>query len=164
MGDDQIMSGPCIVCGRTNYPLSCGGPSICPPCDCGSTGEALVALQRDEIERLRAEVAQLRSERDFLVEEYERAVGCGEQGYIHCASHLFNAITNARIDANIAERELAELRERFEKAPVGYLNAYPDGYRFLLDSHGTWGQMEEQENSFSAWIDGSKRVRLVVEP
>ena len=27
--------GPCVVCGETNYPLSCGGPSICPSCDCG---------------------------------------------------------------------------------------------------------------------------------
>ena len=27
--------GPCIVCGATNYPLSMGGPNICPPCDCG---------------------------------------------------------------------------------------------------------------------------------
>lgn len=28
-------SGPCIVCGETDYPLSMGGPSICPSCDCG---------------------------------------------------------------------------------------------------------------------------------
>lgn len=27
--------GPCVVCGATGYALSCGGPSICPPCDCG---------------------------------------------------------------------------------------------------------------------------------
>ena len=79
---------------------------------------------REEIERLRAEVVQVRSERDFLVEEYERAVECGKQGYLHCAGHLFNAITNARIDARVAERELAALRERIaslqsaiEKAP-----------------------------------------------
>lgn len=72
----------------------------------------------DEIERLRAEVAKLLNERDFLVGKYERAVECGEQGYVHCAGHLFNAITNARIDARIAERELAALRERIEKAPV----------------------------------------------
>lgn len=45
--------GPCIVCGETNYPLSCGGPSICPPCDCGIDPEAV---------RLRREVAALRVE------------------------------------------------------------------------------------------------------
>ena len=26
--------GPCIGCGAENYPLSTGGPSICPACDC----------------------------------------------------------------------------------------------------------------------------------
>lgn len=122
-----------------------------------------MAEAADEIERLRAEVAQLRSERDFLVEEYERAVGCGEQGYIHCAGHLFNAITNARIDANIAERELAALRERIDSGEVGYLRADPDGYRFLPDTHGTWAQMEQQEESFSTWLGKGKRVRLVRE-
>lgn len=29
--------GPCIVCGKTNYPNSMGGPGICPSCDCGIT-------------------------------------------------------------------------------------------------------------------------------
>lgn len=49
-------------------------------------------------------------ERDYLVEEYERAVKCGQQGYLHCAMHLFNAITNARIDATVASRERDEAR------------------------------------------------------
>ena len=26
--------GPCARCGATGYPLSMGGPSICPACDC----------------------------------------------------------------------------------------------------------------------------------
>lgn len=29
------MPGPCVVCGLTYYPLSMGGPHICPSCDCG---------------------------------------------------------------------------------------------------------------------------------
>jgi hypothetical protein len=29
--------GPCIVCGKMNYSLSFGGPTICPSCDCGAT-------------------------------------------------------------------------------------------------------------------------------
>ena len=37
--DFQIQSGPCIVCGRTDYPLSCGGSAICPACDCGGCTE-----------------------------------------------------------------------------------------------------------------------------
>ena len=28
-------SGPCIKCGKKNYPLSMGGSGICPSCDCG---------------------------------------------------------------------------------------------------------------------------------
>lgn len=34
--DRKNLSGPCIVCGKTNYPLSMGGPDICPMCDCGN--------------------------------------------------------------------------------------------------------------------------------
>lgn len=32
-------SGPCIVCGKRNYPMSMGGPQICPSCDCGNPPE-----------------------------------------------------------------------------------------------------------------------------
>lgn len=32
--DWQIQPGPCLACGATNYPLSMGGPGICPACDC----------------------------------------------------------------------------------------------------------------------------------
>lgn len=45
-------AGPCIVCGRTNYPLSAGGPTICPRCDCGFTQEQAGRLAR-EVEELR---------------------------------------------------------------------------------------------------------------
>ena len=45
-------TGPCVVCGLRNYPLSCGGPSICPTCDCGNFGPELVECQRREIERV----------------------------------------------------------------------------------------------------------------
>ncbi|MFA6167769.1 MAG: hypothetical protein WC700_14205, partial [Gemmatimonadaceae bacterium] len=33
----QAGSGPCHGCGATNYPLSFGGPNICPACDSGTT-------------------------------------------------------------------------------------------------------------------------------
>jgi hypothetical protein len=29
-----IQTGPCKLCGAVNYPLSFGGPDICPICDC----------------------------------------------------------------------------------------------------------------------------------
>lgn len=50
-------AGPCVVCGLTKYPLSVGGPTICPTCDCGSFGPQLVERQRKEIERHRAALA-----------------------------------------------------------------------------------------------------------
>jgi len=69
-------------------------------------------------------VAQAEKERDFLVEEYERAVGCGPQGYLHAAMHLFNAITNAQIDARIAER--ARVPAEVSKALEFYANGGHD--------------------------------------
>src|SRR5262245_47766499 len=32
--DTTSMTGPCCICGATNYALSMGGPTICPKCDC----------------------------------------------------------------------------------------------------------------------------------
>ena len=34
---DAVQPGPCVVCGGTNYPLSMGGPSLCPACDTGAS-------------------------------------------------------------------------------------------------------------------------------
>jgi ketol-acid reductoisomerase len=66
---------------------------------------AEIRRQVTENRRVRALNDDLRKQRDFLVDEYERAVGCGPQGYLHAAMHLFNAITNARVDANISLRD-----------------------------------------------------------
>lgn len=51
---EQIFSGPCVVCGRQNYALSMGGPSICPACDCG---RADPLIQAKTIANLRAKLA-----------------------------------------------------------------------------------------------------------
>lgn len=108
-----------------------------------TSASAAIALSHaaDVIERLRAEVALFKS-------ELERAnARCAEEHGLR----------------ELAERELAALRERIEGGKVGYLRDDPDGYRFLLDTHGRLAQMEEQENSFSAWLGRSQRVRLLVE-
>jgi hypothetical protein len=42
----------CTVCGLRFFSRSMGGPEICPACDCGFTGQALVEAQRKEIDRL----------------------------------------------------------------------------------------------------------------
>jgi hypothetical protein len=49
---DEIR-GPCVICGATGYPLSLGGPEICPSCDCGDFGLETVQRQRNEISALR---------------------------------------------------------------------------------------------------------------
>jgi predicted nucleic-acid-binding Zn-ribbon protein len=50
-------SGPCVVCGDTNYNLSCGGPPICPKCDCGNFDAATVMEQTKVIADLREQLA-----------------------------------------------------------------------------------------------------------
>lgn len=49
--------GPCVICGDTNYNLSCGGPTICPKCDCGNFDAATVEKQARVIADLRAQLA-----------------------------------------------------------------------------------------------------------
>ena len=64
-----MQSGPCIVCGDVNYPLSMGGPSICPSCDCGRP--PALTRHRREAEELRSRCrqfeARLMSHGDFKV-------------------------------------------------------------------------------------------------
>ena len=50
--------GPCVSCGATSYPLSMGGPSICPACDC-MPPERRVRQLAEENRRLRERVAEL---------------------------------------------------------------------------------------------------------
>ena len=55
MAEYPIQPGPCVVCGRTNYALA-GGPTICPPCDCGESGYAnTIRAQKAELDAVRAE-------------------------------------------------------------------------------------------------------------
>ena len=58
---DRVIAGPCVICGDKNYPLSMGGPTICPSCDCGPPNPRRV---REERERLLAEIERLRRELD----------------------------------------------------------------------------------------------------
>lgn len=50
----QLLPGPCAICGGVNYPLSVGGPEICPSCDCGGFGIETVKRQGQIICELRA--------------------------------------------------------------------------------------------------------------
>jgi hypothetical protein len=53
---EAIYSGPCSICGDTNYPLSFGGSSICPSCDCGDYGITKVQRQGKRIAELTKQV------------------------------------------------------------------------------------------------------------
>lgn len=59
-----VQPGPCVVCGDVNYPLSCGGPALCPICDTGASSDPkryrAMRLDRD------AARAELKLVRAFL--------------------------------------------------------------------------------------------------
>lgn len=57
MTDYGIQPGPCIGCGLRNYSLSFGGPLLCPACDCGNTGPAIVRRQAERIRELEKELS-----------------------------------------------------------------------------------------------------------
>ena len=39
-------SGPCSLCGDVDYPLSFGGPKLCPACDAGNFHDPSIAMKR----------------------------------------------------------------------------------------------------------------------
>lgn len=61
-----MIPGPCVICGGTNYELSCGGPTICPKCDCGHFDAATVLAQAKAMESLRAEIERLKAALSWL--------------------------------------------------------------------------------------------------
>lgn len=58
--DLKIQNGPCVVCGKENYPLSVGGPSICPACDCGVELKIRLKTCREQIKQFQAENENLK--------------------------------------------------------------------------------------------------------
>lgn len=70
----MIQPGPCILCDAKNYPLSMGGPTLCPACDTGFTQSpagikalrAQVELLQKENEDLHRQLAILQPENDRL--------------------------------------------------------------------------------------------------
>jgi hypothetical protein len=99
----------------------------------GRDEHATIRDAADEIERLRAEVARLQHEADAAAERH---------------------VTIAETRADIAERELAALRERIASAPVR--DTYVEG------EHGRELVWLSDDGAMPAEYKG-KRVRLVVE-
>lgn len=69
----------------------------------GSSCHAILRgeANKEDLRAIRAIVAAL-NQRDALVAEYERACGIKGEGYVHALMHIFNAITNAQVDAKVA--------------------------------------------------------------
>jgi hypothetical protein len=67
---EEMQSGPCVVCGARDYSLSMGGPSICSACDCGypPAPAELIRLRSVNTELLEA-LLEARHE----LEDYEEA-------------------------------------------------------------------------------------------
>lgn len=61
-----MIPGPCVICGGTNYELSCGGQTICPKCDCGNFDAATVMKQAKVIADLRIQLGKAKRAPDFL--------------------------------------------------------------------------------------------------
>lgn len=64
----DLVSGPCIFCGKTNYPPSLGGPQVCPSCDCGHFSAATTMGQAKLITELQSSLTALEEENKRLRE------------------------------------------------------------------------------------------------
>lgn len=60
----DLQPGPCASCGLRNYPLSFGGPTICPACDCGDSGPSRMNAQRARIAELERSLSEVTQERN----------------------------------------------------------------------------------------------------
>lgn len=92
---DSTNSGPCVVCGATNYLPSLGGPEICPPCDCGDFGHVAVQRQRATIEDLSRKLEEAQKRAAFLDQAYDGLMIATNKIGDECAAK----------DARIAELE-----------------------------------------------------------
>jgi len=84
--------GPCVVCGKIDYELSCGGPTICPACDCGYTYS-------------KARVQDLEKEIAFLKSRIEHGPEVSREFVEQVALSLETFIMPDRCDGNIAPFE-----------------------------------------------------------
>ena len=85
-----VQTGPCSLCGDTDYPLSMGGPSICPRCDCSPPSPL-------EIRRLHETIASLQAQLLSPTPDHGRALA-----------------------AQIADEHLAEVLELVTKLRHGF--------------------------------------------
>jgi hypothetical protein len=68
----QLQPGPCVICAAVNYPLSMGGPTICPSCDCGNFGPEVLKKQGKAFTEI---VARLQTDNKRLLDAL-KAIEC----------------------------------------------------------------------------------------
>ncbi len=66
-------SGPCFLCGDTDYPRSLGGEMICPSCDCGHEPRSTTVALRAQAAAADAARAKAEEERDTAFAKYGKA-------------------------------------------------------------------------------------------
>jgi hypothetical protein len=96
-----------------------------------------------EVERERDEA---RVERDFLVDEYERALRIEPRGWAHAAGHLYNAIVNAKFEANW---KYSEKLRTDRDALAGIVDPCAKFVAQALDDHTTarwWADADMQDH------------------
>lgn len=116
----DLLPGPCAICGLTNYPLSFGGPTICPSCDCGDSGPYVISRQATELRRLAAEVERLRGAMradDERLRQAETRVWPGTTHGCDAPEWMADEILTLRATQQAAAEQMrqdaAELVERF---------------------------------------------------
>lgn len=106
--DMMHMPGPCVVCGDTNYTLSCGGPTICAKCDCGNFDAATVMKQAKVIAELREQLAAVSQPEVQSMEAREKirahlvqmCLASGDGTYIH---HNATEVIDAILSLGVAQ-------------------------------------------------------------
>lgn len=129
---EQIISGPCQICGATNYGLSYGGSTICPSCDCGDFGIVKVQRQRKQIDSLTAALAAQEAENRRLREALRAAEaflfpgpGTGFKGSFEEAGAIVKKALSLPLTTALAERERDERKvveaatTLVEESPIG---------------------------------------------
>lgn len=115
--------GPCKMCGATGYPMSFGGPDICPACDCGVN---------PDVTRLKRELAEARAELLRLAGDLNAARLSSEtfEAKYRCMREEMCEVVNQAV---CAERELAALKARIAGSSVVKIANYGDPFIVLPD-------------------------------
>lgn len=107
----DLLPGPCAICGLTNYPLSFGGPTICPSCDCGDSGPYVISRQATDLRRLGAEVERLRASNHDLARERDGAKVAIDRMIQEHAATMRQALEDRVNEVTALRAEVGRLRE-----------------------------------------------------